>query len=136
MHRLWAQGFLYPNRRNLPHRCDRVARAPPTFGILNQNAVSDQSENVAMRAVLPTLGKSGVFRSCELAFVPVQKSVDRQPLTPDERKLPPINDAPQAAKKPFHPGRDVQSPFLCLFQSVVIGVALLPDLRRYAAEPL
>ena len=48
----------------------------------------------------------------------------------------PVDGAAQAAEEPFHPGRDVHRPLLRLLQDVVIGVALLPDLRRHAVEAL
>ena len=47
-----------------------------------------------------------------------------------------VDGAPQTSQEPAHPGRNAQRSFLRPLQDVVVGPALLPDLRRHAVEPL
>ena len=47
-----------------------------------------------------------------------------------------VNGSAKAAEEPFHPARHVHRALLRALQDVVIRVALLPDLRRHAVEPL
>jgi hypothetical protein len=51
---------------------ERITRTASPFGVLNQDAVFHQRENVAMSRVLRALGERGVFRGRELAFEIVQ----------------------------------------------------------------
>ena len=56
--------------------------------------------------------------------------------TAAKRDFRAIEGAIEAVQKPFHPGRNIEVAFLRRFQNVVVGVALLPDLRGHAVEAL
>ena len=47
-----------------------------------------------------------------------------------------IDGAAKASQEPLHPRRNIHVRFLRLFKNVVIGRALLADLRRHAVEAL
>lgn len=53
-----------------------------------------------------------------------------------ERRLSAVEGAAQAGKEPLQPRRDVERTLLGSLQDVVVGVALLPDLRGHAVEAL
>ncbi len=107
-----------------------------------------------MRSVLRTLGELGVLRCRELAFKAVKQPVQNETLPvvqtdilnslPEtslgknsaKARLRSVNGASQAAEKPIHPRGNIHRPLLRLFQNVVIGIAVLPDLRGHAVEAL
>jgi hypothetical protein len=53
-----------------------------------------------------------------------------------EHSLRTIDGAAKASQEPLHPRRNIHVRFLRLFKNVVIGRALLADLRRHAVEAL
>jgi len=84
--RFTASSFCKPSvyktgSLNLLRRGEGIARAAAPFGIANEDAVIEQSENVPMSGVLGARGKTGVLGSRELAFEAVEHAVDHKPLS-------------------------------------------------------
>src|SRR5580704_11609864 len=105
-------------------------------------------------------GKLGVFGCRQFPFEPIEQAIHYLALAlvqwssgelfpktgftkdPLEINLSAVDGPAQASQKPVHPwcyvhgGLSVRSSALGSLQDVVIGVSLLPDLRRHAIETL
>jgi hypothetical protein len=56
--------------------CKRIACAAPACGILRQNAALNKIIDIAQRRVLREFGEHGPFGGGELAFKPIEYSID------------------------------------------------------------
>ena len=131
-----------------------MGRTPTPRLILLQDTFANQILDVTQGRVLRAFGELGPFRRGQLAFEAIQQLIDDLALpfieasacmlVPEPRlSRTPLRawsrhrkGAAQAIEKPGKPARDVQLALLRCFENVVIGFALLPDLRRHAVKAL
>ena len=69
--------YLWPNFQ----RRQRIARAAPAFGVLNENAALDERENITIGRILRAFCQLRVFCAGELTFEPIHQAVVLVPST-------------------------------------------------------
>ena len=137
-----------------PRHHELVAGAPPACLLAREDAVLHQVADIPQGGVLGAFADEGPLRGGQFAFKAIQQAVEQEPLTAVEglarvrlpeprlgqhglqRHLRALDRALEAAQEPFDPYRHVQRSLLALLQHIVVGRALLLDLRRQAVEPL
>ncbi len=128
-------------------RSKLVARAAAARRAAHENTLFDQRQNIAQRRILGTFGKLRILRCRQgTCSAPASPLIQRHALNafPETRfgentaqdRLRSVDRAPQTTEKPFHPSRNIHCAFLARFEDVIVGIALLPDLRRHAVKAL
>src|SRR6266702_6891799 len=134
--------------------CKRITCAAPAGGVLHQNVSCEKIIDIARSRILRAFGKRCPFGRSQFPLKSVQHAVKYRmlPLVEgltgmyfpkfgleehrSQYRFGAIERAAETSKKPFQPRGDVEIALLRRFQNIVVGVALLPNLRGHAVETL